>query len=126
MTELLLFDDQIERKFLTSDVVYKSTCGSADCKFTCEVPHLSMIVRVRGQDGDQIGITLNTPDELIENMLPKVPGCQYSYRTWRNSRFHIIRRMLLTPVPAKRKPLGAKSSQTFSNVNNSTIRLWAP
>jgi len=95
LKELLLFDSRIERKFLTSDAVYKYTCGDADCKFTCEVPHLWMVVRVRGLKDDQIGIILNIPGKQIENILPIVPGGRYSSRTWRNSRFHTIRRMLL-------------------------------
>jgi hypothetical protein len=95
MQDLLFFDSQIERKFLTTNAVYKFTCGNAGCGFTCGVPHLMLIVRVRGLADDQIGIVLQSPENPIENILPQVPKPRYSYRTWRNSRWHIIRRMLL-------------------------------
>lgn len=93
--DLLLFENQIGRRFLTSDAVYKYTCGRTDCNFTCGVPHLMMIVRVRGLADDQIGIILHTAGKAILNILPQDPRGRYSYRTWRNSRFHIIRRMVL-------------------------------
>ena len=71
------------------------TCGRMNCNFTCGVPHLMIIVRVRGLADDQIGIILQSAKRPIENILPQVPKGRYSYRTWRNSRSCIIRRMLL-------------------------------
>ncbi len=95
MHDLLFFESQIERKFLTTNAVYRYTCGSTNCGFTCGVPHLMLIIRVRGLADDQIGIVLQSAGEPIEIILPQVPKPRYSYRTWRNSRWHIIRRMLL-------------------------------
>jgi hypothetical protein len=43
---------------------------------------------------DKIGIILHTDGDPIESMLPPPPeGQQYSYKTWRNARFHVMRRM---------------------------------
>ena len=95
MRDLLYFDARIGREFRTSDAVYKYTCGKTDCDFSCGVPHLSIIVRVRGLADDRIGIRLDTACNSIDKILPQAPGGRYSYRTWRNSRYHIIRRMLL-------------------------------
>lgn len=95
MQDLLVFESQIERKFLTTNAVYKYTCGNAKCDLRCGVPHLTLIVRVRGLADDQIGIVLQSAGKPLENILPQVPKGRYSYRTWRNSRWHIIRRMLL-------------------------------
>lgn len=93
--DVLLFDSQIARRFTTSDAVYKFTCGKRDCDFSCGVPHLSIVIRVRGQADDEIGVRLQTAHDSVKNILPKVPKGRYSYKTWRNSRFHIVRRMLL-------------------------------
>ncbi|KIV98524.1 uncharacterized protein PV09_09662 [Verruconis gallopava] len=95
MQDLLLFESQIERRFLTTNAVYRYTCGNTNCGFTCGVPHLMLIVRVRGLADDQVGIILQSAEKPIENILPQVPKPRYSYRTWRNSRWNIIRRMLL-------------------------------
>jgi hypothetical protein len=54
-----------------------------------------LIVRVRGLADDQIGIVLQSAGNPIKNILPQVPKPRYSYRTWRDSRWHHIRRMLL-------------------------------
>ena len=95
MQDLLFFKSQIERRFLTLDAVYRYTCGRTDCNFTYKVPHLMIIVRVRGLANDQIGMILQTVGNPIKNILSQLSSGRYSYRTWRNSRFHIIRRMLL-------------------------------
>ena len=52
-----------------------------------------MIIRVRGLLDDKIRIILSTTEGTIENLLPASRG-HYTYRTWRNSRHHIIRKML--------------------------------
>ncbi|KAF2761258.1 hypothetical protein EJ05DRAFT_483641 [Pseudovirgaria hyperparasitica] len=45
MHDLLFFEFQIERRFLTTNTVYRYTCGNTNCDFTCGVPHLMLIVR---------------------------------------------------------------------------------
>jgi hypothetical protein len=87
MHDLLFFESQIELKFLTTNAVYRYTCGSTNCGFTCDVPHLMLMVRVRGLADDQIGIVLQSGGKSIENTLPQVPKGRHSYRTWRNSRW---------------------------------------
>jgi hypothetical protein len=95
MRDLLFFESQIERKFLTTNAIYNFTCGSTECGFTCGVPHLMLIVRVRGLADDRMGIVLQSGGKSIENILPQVPSGRHSYRTWRNSRWQMVRRMLL-------------------------------
>jgi hypothetical protein len=58
MQDLLFFDSQIGRRGLPLGAAYRYTCGSTECNFTCGVPHLTLIVRVRGLADDQIGIIL--------------------------------------------------------------------
>ena len=96
MQDLLSFDSQIEREFLTINTLYRYTCGDANCKFSCGVPHLTLVVRVRGLADDQIGIVLHSAGKaIVNNILPKPEELEYSYKTWRDSRWHIIRRMVL-------------------------------
>jgi hypothetical protein len=95
MHDLLFFESQIERKFLTTNAIYKYTCGNNNCNFACGVPHLVLIIRVRGLADDQIGLVLQSAGKPVENILPQIPKGRYSYRTWRNSRWQVIRRMLL-------------------------------
>ncbi len=94
MHDLLFFESQIERNFLTTNAAYRYTCGNTNCGFTCGVPHLMLIVRVRGLADDQVGIVLESAGERIENFLPQVSKPRHSYKAWRNSRWYIIRRML--------------------------------
>lgn len=68
MEDLLFFDSQIERKFLTADAVYRFSCGTAECEFTYGVPHLMLIVRVRGLADDQVGIVSETAGAIIETL----------------------------------------------------------
>ncbi|KIV98352.1 uncharacterized protein PV09_09810 [Verruconis gallopava] len=93
--ELLIFDSQISPKFSTADATYSYTCGNLDCNFTCGVPHLMIVVRVKGQIDDQIGIILRSTKWSTYNILRPDQGDTYSFKAWRNSRFFIIRRMLL-------------------------------
>jgi hypothetical protein len=72
MHDLLFFESQIERKFLTTNAVYRYTCGNTNCGFTCGVPHLMLIGRVRGLADDQIGIVLQSGGKPIENILRQV------------------------------------------------------
>lgn len=95
MHDLLAFESRIERRFSTINAVYRYTCGRVNCLFKCGVPHLTLIIRVQGRTDDQIGIMLQNERTLIRNILPRVPNGQYTFRTWRNSRWHIINRMLL-------------------------------
>jgi hypothetical protein len=44
---------------------------------------------------DKIGIILHTDRDSIENMLPPAPEGQYSYKTWKNARFSVMRRIFL-------------------------------
>jgi hypothetical protein len=76
-------------------ITYRYTYGRTGCSFTCGVLYLEIIVRVRGLLDDKIRIILQTGRTPVENILPRVPQGKYSYRTWRNSRFYIIQRMLL-------------------------------
>lgn len=84
--DLLSFETQIERRFLTANAIYRFTCGKTGCGFTYGVPHLALIIRVRGLANDQIGLILQSSGKVVENILPQVPKPRYSYRTWRNSR----------------------------------------
>lgn len=95
MHDLLFFESEIERKFVTTNAVYRFTCGDTNCGFKCGVPHLMLIIKVRGLADDQIGIILQSEGKSIANILPQVPAGRYSYRTWRNSRWQTVRRMLL-------------------------------
>jgi hypothetical protein len=92
---LLDFDPKFDHKFMTSDTRYQFGCNDTNCKYTCKVPHLTLIVRARGLPDDKIGIILHIDGKYIENMLPPVPVRRYSYKRWENSRFQLIRRMLI-------------------------------
>jgi hypothetical protein len=74
MQGLLYFESQIESRFVTLDAVYRYTCGRVECSFNCGVPHLEVVVRVRGLLDDQIGIILQAGGRPVENILPQGGG----------------------------------------------------
>jgi hypothetical protein len=95
MQDLLFFESQIERKFVTTNALYKFTCGNTECGFTCGVPHIMLVVRVGGLADDRVGIIIQSGGKSIKNILPQAPKGRHSSRTWRNSRWQIVRRMSL-------------------------------
>lgn len=97
MRQLLLFESKIPKNFTSINAQYRATCGQNRCESACQVPHLTLDIKVTGADDDRIGLTLESHGTMrrIENILPQVPNGHYSCRTWRNSRWHVVLRMLL-------------------------------
>ena len=98
MQDLLSFDSRLPRTFSNFNGIYKLTCGKTACNFTCGVPHITLVVRIRGTSDDQIGIVCQSVDRAFGNMLPKGPNRQHDCDTWRRSRWHILRRIFLCLV----------------------------
>jgi hypothetical protein len=93
--DLVLFESRIRNTFIICNERYQYGCGDTDCNSSCGVPHLTLIVKVRGMPDDRVGIILDTNGGSIERMLPQAPNRRYSDQTWRNSRFYVMRRLFL-------------------------------
>jgi hypothetical protein len=80
MYELLLFESKLARKPYAANHVYEYQWSNVDC--------ITMIVKMRGQGDDHIGITLNTPKGPFGYLIRA-----QEYKTWKKSRFLIVQRM---------------------------------
>jgi hypothetical protein len=93
--DLILFESRIRNTFISCNERYQYRCGDIDCNYSYRVPHLTLVVQVRGMPNNRISIILHTDRDPIKNILPRAPNRRYSNQTWRNSRFHMIRRLFL-------------------------------